>query len=84
MPLSKEKKKGCFYTVLGPCLIAGEKLCTICNCMIKKLPLFEIVHLPLSVIFFTLNFQKIRGTLRKVDIICLEAGRPLRQNKNGL
>ena len=27
MALSKEKKKGCFYTEISPCLIVGEKGC---------------------------------------------------------
>ena len=27
MALSKEKKKGCFYTEISPCLIEGEKGC---------------------------------------------------------
>ena len=29
MALSKEKKKGCFYTEISPCLILGEKGCKV-------------------------------------------------------
>ena len=32
MALSKEKKKGCFYTEISPCLIVGEKGCIAYSC----------------------------------------------------